>query len=234
MNKVESIGDKRATSERRKASARANGAKSKGPVTPEGKARSSRNAVTHGCLAALLTLSEEDEEILNRIHVQYVARFDPRDQVEHDLVQQIVYANFQMRQAWIRETATLGLQMSLDHEKVCQEWHNPPEHDRRALAFAESIKHARSIPLLQRYSRSLASQAERAIKLLTELRQQRLPPPPDAIAPEEADPDERNEPNPTIEHLDPAPRQVFAYALTRPTLFRTPTLPRPQKVMAAG
>jgi hypothetical protein len=110
------------SSERRKAASRANGAKSRGPVTEAGKAKSRLNSTKHGCLATLLTFRPQDEEIYQQMQALYLARFQPRDQVEFDLVEQIVYCNYQMKQAWIQQAAVLGLQMSTDKETVEMEW----------------------------------------------------------------------------------------------------------------
>ena len=68
---------KKPASERQIQASRANGAKSKGPVTPEGKARSSQNARKHGCLAAIVTFTPEDEKAFNQIHHLYIERFEP-------------------------------------------------------------------------------------------------------------------------------------------------------------
>ena len=192
---------KKPSSPRRIASSRANGAKSHGPVTPEGKAASSQNARTHGLLARIVTLTPEDEEIYNQIYEQYALRFEPRDQVEHDLLEEAVYYKFQMRHAWIQQTAALGLQIALDKDAVNSEWQCPSDHDRRVLALANSIKDGNTIPLLQRYARSLATQSERAIKLLLELRKQRLPPAGE-MPPTASQPQLRNDPNPISEHQD--------------------------------
>ncbi len=70
--------------------ARLNGAKSHGPVTPEGKARSAMNALRHGLTASTLLLPSEDHEHYETLRDQYYARFDPADEFEADLVDQLL------------------------------------------------------------------------------------------------------------------------------------------------
>jgi hypothetical protein len=231
--------NKKSSSQRRQDASRANGAKSKGPITPEGKQVSSRNATTHGFLATLVTLTPEEETAFNEIHDLYIARFEPRDQVEHDLLEQAVVANFRIRQIWVQETALIGLQMALDKDKVDMEWRNPTEYDRRALAFLESINDSNALSLLHRYSRSHALQSERAIKMLLELKKLRLPPACDPAQPhpvEEPQPESQNEPNPEIEqpemlpkapvaHIPYAQRPVRVATVSNVTTMRTAAVP---------
>ena len=182
------VDTQKTTSRRRQEASRRNGALSQGPVTSEGKARSSRNALKHGCLATLLTFTPEDAQIFAGIHTEYVARFEPRDQVEYDLVEEIVRDKWQMRQSWIYERALQGLQAIQDAEKTDRAWKTLGEHERQALALRSSLDQSTTIPNVQRYGRSLALQAERAMKLLMELKKQPLPP------------ELRNEPSPIPEH----------------------------------
>ncbi|MEO1017257.1 MAG: hypothetical protein AAFY56_06130, partial [Pseudomonadota bacterium] len=56
----------------RQEASRANGAKSNGPVTAEGKETSSRNAVRHGLLSAAPTLSGEEKQLAEGIRYGYV------------------------------------------------------------------------------------------------------------------------------------------------------------------
>ena len=56
-------------SEKRIQAARANGAKSRGPITPEGKARSSRNATTHGLLSQYVVIPGEDPAGFQRLSI---------------------------------------------------------------------------------------------------------------------------------------------------------------------
>ena len=52
---------------RRAESSKANGALSKGPVTPEGKRNSSQNAIIHGLLADCIVLPGESEECFEEV-----------------------------------------------------------------------------------------------------------------------------------------------------------------------
>jgi len=56
------------TTERQSESARINGAKSHGPISAEGKEKSSRNSLRHGCTASrTLLLACEDPGDLDRM-----------------------------------------------------------------------------------------------------------------------------------------------------------------------
>jgi hypothetical protein len=68
-------------SDKRSAAARANGALSHGPITPEGKARSSQNARKHGLLSDIAAIRAEGKEAFNDFELGYYHRFQPADQV---------------------------------------------------------------------------------------------------------------------------------------------------------
>ena len=186
-------------SEARQAASRANGAKSRGPVTPEGKARSSKNAVTHGILARSLTLSDGDAELFQTLQLSDMQRFTPRDQPEHDLIEEAVYAKWQMRQAWMMHARTLKMQIIADMEETNAEWDGIPLLDRQALALAKSLKDSNVLPNLERYARQLAAQSDRAIKLFMQLRAQTLPPTEPVVEP--------NEPKVMAEHYTSRPAE---------------------------
>ena len=66
---------------------RVNGANSQGPTTPEGKARSSQNAVKHGLTSRNPILVDyEDEVNFNNLREAYKAELRPVGYIENDLV----------------------------------------------------------------------------------------------------------------------------------------------------
>ena len=99
------------SSERRIQASRANGAKSKGPKTPEGKARSSQNGVCHGLLANSLVLEEESKDIFTAMHAEFVDEFAPSSPFESTLVGLMVAARWRCLRIWGMETSALDREM---------------------------------------------------------------------------------------------------------------------------
>lgn len=79
-----------------------NAQKSTGPRTAEGKAASSRNAMTYGFFCQDLLLSTEDPQELADFQDQVLDRFRPRDAVESEIADQYLYSAWRLRR--IRKT----------------------------------------------------------------------------------------------------------------------------------
>jgi len=82
---------KRKSSPRRTAAARANGARSRGPKTPAGKRKSSRNSLKHGaCSRTSILLPGEDAAKLQLLTNSFYQHFRPRDLAEGALVDTMI------------------------------------------------------------------------------------------------------------------------------------------------
>lgn len=94
------------TSEERARIARENGAKSKGPTSPEGKLRSSRNSLTHGELADRLALfapphyacaCNEDRQAFYALMDTLLAEYQPVNACARSIVREIAIATWEIR-----------------------------------------------------------------------------------------------------------------------------------------
>lgn len=74
-------------SEEQKAASRRKGAKSRGPVTPEGKAKSAHNALRHGLTAFNLPLTCEDQASFDLVLADCMDEYQPADATENILVE---------------------------------------------------------------------------------------------------------------------------------------------------
>ena len=70
--------------------------KSTGPRTPEGKARSARNALKHGMYAEALLIFGENERLLAEITQQYFEDFAPANIHERMLLEQMIFAQWRL------------------------------------------------------------------------------------------------------------------------------------------
>ncbi|HEX6012837.1 MAG TPA: hypothetical protein VFY87_13780 [Geminicoccaceae bacterium] len=139
--------------------ARRNGALSRGPATPEGKARSARNSTRHGLCAKTLVLgADEDVAALAALRGALAARHLPRDAGEAHWVEELAFAAWRQRRLRALEAEALA----------------------RAGAAAEDADAAPALPSLStliRYRARLDRDWRRAGEELEALRRDRAVPP---------------------------------------------------------
>ena len=183
------------SSKRRRAASRANGKKSLGPVTPEGKARSAANAVRHGLastgrLAASVCLTNESRIEFEALHEALIAELKPCTATECLTVEEMAVCRWRLQRAWVIETALVDNQMDGMTDGVAKDYEAVDEPTRVALAIRELTKTSTSLDVVNRYDARLSRQFDRCLKRLTSLR---------AIRNTEIP----NDPNPTNEHSQP-------------------------------
>ena len=103
--------------------ARRNGARSRGPVTDEGKARSSRNALKHG-LAALehFVLEDEAPSELEELTSRLIAEVEPESEIEARLVKRMAIAFWKSERAERIEVALFDAAPKLRPPQAGFEW----------------------------------------------------------------------------------------------------------------
>jgi hypothetical protein len=172
----------RMRTDRQKQASRASGAKSRGPVTPEGKLASSRNAMTHGMLSATIVLEDECEERFLGFLADLHDELQPQTTVETALVHSMAVARWRQIRLWATEKA--GLQHEIHRQaETLDATHDPPT--RSALAFRTLSDDSRSLDLIHRYDSHFDRQFLRAHRRLLELVDRRTPPaaaPPHQVA----------------------------------------------------
>jgi hypothetical protein len=143
-------------------SARINGGKSRGPKTPEGKAKSSQNAIKHGIFAQVVVLKTENADLFAELTQDYIRRFEPRDEVEFALVEQMVAATWRLSRCWELQTQTMNLEMARDQD--------PDSENLKARSFHAAIGNGSAMQLLHRFENSYERIITRSIRTLANLR----------------------------------------------------------------
>ena len=177
-------------SQLRSDTARANGAKSKGPTTAAGKEASSRNALRHGLTSYhTVTLQYESAEKFQEMRAEFHAIYKPLNAAEEDLVDQMLAARWRIRRLWVIETGLLDAEIALRRPEVEKKYTHCSAAIEIALAFRSLADESRSLALASRYEARLSRIYDRAYHTLRELQQHRT-------APTAADPVVRDLPSP--------------------------------------
>ncbi len=153
--------------------ARLNGAKSKGPATPEGKLRSSFNALKSGAYASHTTLlANEDPVAFQLLSEAYIRRFRPADPFDHQIVRQICHNDWLISRYEAIETSLL------DSEIAAQQF--PLELQDAPISQVELatrsvdvlLNRSRTLAHVQRQIHNLNITRQRLLKTLNEARRQ--------------------------------------------------------------
>jgi hypothetical protein len=159
--------------------ARINGAKSHGPVTPEGKARSSANSRRHGLASASILMDGESAEDFQLLREDFLNQFHPQTAVETDLVDVMAIARWRLRRLLAIEAHLFDQETLCRTDEIKYRSKQKPmeQEDRLAFVFQTLADHGNSLTLLLRYEGSLNRSYDKALKQLLHLQSTRPEPP---------------------------------------------------------
>ena len=145
---------------------RRNGAKSRGPITPEGKLASAQSNLKHGLFADAVTIDGECTERFTALHTSLFERLQPDGPLELALVENMVMCRWRQMRLWVMERS------ALNHEMRKQAAANQAEDKptRAALAHRALSDETRSLDNLSRYETRFDRQFSRALQRFNELR----------------------------------------------------------------
>ena len=237
----------RPRSEAQIAASRANGAKSQGPVTEEGKARAAKNSRRHGLLGRLTVMETERSEAFIDLSADLYANFEPLDEHERNLVDTMIIAIWRRTRALGMESAGLSHIIRKQHALTIQSL--PPgvpiyENDTHSLAFKALVNNSneqRVLDLLHRYEVRHTRAYDRALKSLLAYRKTNQTNPsllpdntPETAAEDAPDPASTPSPEPKSVPNEPKAEQHSALPHTLPATVtnRSPRWHRRQARLA--
>jgi uncharacterized protein (TIGR03435 family) len=158
--------------------ARANGAKSHGPSTPEGKARSSTNALKHGLTARFKTLPGESPKRLKELIAAHQDLHQPVGTVEDDLAHTLAITRWRLSRLAALESALFENELCLGKEEIDKEFSKIDDLGRLAFVFQKLAGRSQILALLMRYESSLTRIYDRTFKNLLAIQKLRNEPKP--------------------------------------------------------
>ena len=152
------------------ATSRLNGAKSRGPVTPEGKAVCSMNALRHGLTASRPLLPGESAESFDELLNEYIAEYKPLGRAEIDLVHRMVVSKWREQRAWTIETAAFTRHIA---PPSSDEDNNIDPAAALSAAFTSFTGDSRFLDCFYRHENAITRRFDRALERLLDLQERR-------------------------------------------------------------
>ena len=155
----------------RQAASRQNGAKSTGPMTEAGKARSARNATKHGLTGGPVVLPHESQEAYDELKQSLARTYKAATAAEWNLIDEMAASRWRLNRIEIMETAILnGAFERLIEEIGTQDCEDMNADKVMAMAFADVAESSKGFRLLDRHQRTLWRSYDRALQELQTLR----------------------------------------------------------------
>jgi hypothetical protein len=164
-------------SEKQIQASRANGARSRGPITEQGKRNSSRNSTRHGLLAQTVVLEQESAHRFQKLLKAFMDEHQPRTETQISLVEIMAVTRW-------RQLRVLQAQKSAADIDIAAHGPNVGRTSRALLALIGSPATARLPEILHRYEVAYHRQFSRALASLLALQSLPVAPQPAAPIPE--------------------------------------------------
>ncbi len=158
------------SSPRRIAASRANGARSHGPASAEGRQRCQLAALSHGLTSRRIVLDNESVEDFNALRQAYLDEIRPTTQFELDLVDQWVAARWRLDRIWAIETALIEIETSRQQPKIKEEFESCDADTQTAIAFRSLCDASTTLAVRSRYEGRFRRTCDRVAKMLAFLR----------------------------------------------------------------
>jgi hypothetical protein len=178
---------------------RINGAKSQGPKTPEGKAKSAQNGNRHNLAGGhIVLLSNESPDEFIAFCNGYLDAFAPANFVERDLVNQLIAASWRLARISAMESAIIEVEMWRQEPKHAETFDFLDSHTRHVLTFLNMDNEEDGMRKLQRYQTAARRAYNAAFKQLQALQGDRFDRQPTSL-PEAVSESTETEPQPEQE-----------------------------------
>jgi hypothetical protein len=149
---------------------KANAQHSTGPKTPEGKQRSSLNALRHGLTGQLVVMPTEDLQAYQRHLTSFTDEYHPKGATEANLVQALADSSWRLNRVAILEANLLTMAAAFQ----ASPFEDAPGQVQDAMAIVAALEsQSKTLANLSLHSQRLSRQFERTVAQLRDLQKTR-------------------------------------------------------------
>ncbi len=147
---------------------RQNAQKSSGPKTPQGKAKASQNAVTHGLTSQRPVLAIEDKDEFDAFANEILVWLDPQNPIETLLARRVAILSWRMQRASVYET------LVLDNLLNSNSGDEPDPDTHLGQVLAADFQNQQTLTKVQNYETKIERSMLRCLNTLKRIRDSKL------------------------------------------------------------